>query len=407
MRAKIILPNFTAVLILGLASFFFLRHNLEKKAENSIRSRLDTVSALFPRSEAWRGYELLSDVNRAAMSKDIRKAFERVDVARQEGASQDELDAEVRRVWFGKCVRAIHKYLEKTRGSKPDLVVLTDRAGVAVARNITPNACPAGYSLVQGMSVVKRALDGEPAYSVWSVEDSLFRSKNPDAEHCQLMNAGLMELAAAPIWLEDNIVGTIVLGFELSNGTAKKHAQLLDTDVALVKSGDVYSSSFETDTARSSLERRLDLPDVKQKLTETLNSGRRSEFFEISVEGEPYLAAALPLAGAALEDNIVILLMASKKEAMRGLRSLGVILVFTGICLIVVFGVGMVLSTHFLKPVMGIEEGILKVINGDFSYRFDIKSSEVGGLAYRINQMISVLTGEDDDPSEEESSTEE
>jgi hypothetical protein len=37
MRAKIILPNFIAVLILGLASYFFLRHDLEKKADNALR----------------------------------------------------------------------------------------------------------------------------------------------------------------------------------------------------------------------------------------------------------------------------------------------------------------------------------------------------------------------------------
>jgi len=47
--------------------------------------------------------------------------------------------------------------------------------------------------------------------------------------------------------------------------------------------------------------------------------------------------------------------------------------------------------------VVQIEEGLLKVINGEFEYRFDVKSAEVGGLGYRINQLISVLTGEDEE----------
>lgn len=403
MRAKIILPNLLLVFVLGTASFFFLRRDLGGKAEESLRSRLDTVSALFARSESLRGYELLADLSRAAMAKDIVNAFEPFDLPAQEGRAQSEIDAEVRQTWFKKCSAAIRRYLNLAGDKKrPDLVVLTDRAGVAVARNITPNACPTGFKLGQGMSVVERALDGEAAFSVWSVEDSPFNSKKPDAKFCQLMNAGLLQLAAAPIWIGDDIVGTMVLGFELSNGTAKEHAEVMKVDVALVKGGHVYSSSFETDKARGNLEAQLKSPSVSKMVDEALKTGRRSDFFEITVEGEPYSAVAVPVANADVKDRVVTLLMGSKTKAKQGLRSLSAILYFMGFSLIAIFVAGMMLSAHFLKPVMEIEEGILKVINGDYNYRFDIKSSEVGGLSYRINQLIGVLTGEDEDSSDEE-----
>ena len=68
------------------------------------------------------------------------------------------------------------------------------------------------------------------------------------------------------------------------------------------------------------------------------------------------------------------------------------------VVLLIVLVIGMLLTNHFLKPVMEIEEGILKVINGEFQYRFDVKSSEVGGLSFRINQMIGALTGEEEEP---------
>jgi hypothetical protein len=49
---------------------------------------------------------------------------------------------------------------------------------------------------------------------------------------------------------------------------------------------------------------------------------------------------------------------------------------------------------------MAIEEGLLKIINGAYDYRFDVESDEVGGLSYRINQLVGVLTGEEEENEE-------
>jgi methyl-accepting chemotaxis protein len=58
--------------------------------------------------------------------------------------------------------------------------------------------------------------------------------------------------------------------------------------------------------------------------------------------------------------------------------------------------VGFLLGSHFLAPVEQIEEGILRVINGDLEHRFEVRSSEFGGLAYRVNQLVAELTGEEE-----------
>ena len=403
MRVKIILPNFLAVLILGGGSFLFLQYNLENKAEDTLRSRVSTTAGLFARSEALREYELLSDVRRAAMSKDFVRAFEPVDLPADAAAelTEKEKTAAVRQERFKRRTAAIELLIEKMKDSRPDLVVVTDRRGIAVTRNVTPNACPTGSPLSNGMPVVARALDGEAAFSIWSVDDSPFRAENPDPKYCQLMNAGLLELAAAPIWLGEDIVGSLVVGFELSNGNAKKYSELLGMDVALVNAGAVYSSSFETDTARSSLEQQLQLPAVAAKISRAAASGTRSPLFKLSVEGAPFIATAVPSVNGDPKSPTVTLLMGSMIDARAGFSAIRSILVFTAVCLLIIFATGMILTRHFLRPVMEIEEGVLKVINGDSSYRFDIKSSEFGGLGYRVNQMIGALTGEDEDSSDE------
>ena len=100
-------------------------------------------------------------------------------------------------------------------------------------------------------------------------------------------------------------------------------------------------------------------------------------------------------------DKRVVIEVTEIDEAAADHGSLILLLAFMiiGGILVIVFGV--VLGNHFLGPVMQIEEGLLKVINGEYSYRFDVKSAEVGGLSYRINQLIGVLTGEEEEAEDE------
>ena len=405
MRVKIILPNFIAILLLGLGSFFYLKTDLRTKAENRLKKQMQITSSLNARSDALGGFELLNNVRSHAMSRDVVNAFAPVDVESIEGASQEAVDSKIRSEWFKKCVRAVEVYteilVEKT-GKRPGLVFLTDRKGVVVARNITPGACPSGHNVAKAIPAVSRALDGEATYAVWSIDESPFSTKKPDSKYCRLMTAGLMEIATAPVWYGEDIAGALVVGFEISNGTAQKKADLVNLDVAVLSGGEVYSSSFKTDKARQSLEQQLDKADVKSRIESAVKAGKRSEVFNIAVEGDPYLALISPVVGAEKQDKVATILMGSVDKAAADTGSLKSILILMIVVLIIVFAIGVALSNHFLTPVMAIEEGLLKVINGEFQYRFDVKSAEVGGLSYRINQLIGVLTGEDEIDDEED-----
>jgi hypothetical protein len=400
MRAKIILPNLLVVLVFGLVSYFLMTSKMDKDTQTRIEKQLATTGSLFARSEALRGYELLFDVRKQAMSKDVTQAFAPVDVAPKEGQTEAQVEAKIRQEWFRAGVQAVEMYTELwiERGDKkPQLVFITDRNGVVIARNTTPNACPAGKNVSGAIKVVERALDGEATYSLWSVENSpLGTSAVKDDKYCALMNSGLLEMAAAPIWVGDDVAGALVIGFEVSNGVAKIKKEKLGLDVAVLVADSIYSSSFKTDTARQNLDQQLKNV-ASDKVTGALDSGHPSKVFALDIEGANYLAMVLPSMNSEKKDRIANVIMGSVDDASDHRKCLVLVLAFLGIAAVLVIVIGMLLGKHFLKPVVQIEEGLLKVINGEFEYRLDVKSTEVGGLGYRINQLISVLTGEDEE----------
>ncbi len=404
MRAKIILPNLLAVLVLGLGGYLFLQKDLSTAAVNRLSDRIKTSRLLYDRSEKLSTLELRDNVNSHAMSKHVLEAFAPVDTKQLEGESEEDRDKRIRGAWFQKCVRAIEGYTEHWSGKKdkrPEIVFLTDRKGVVIARNTTPNACPKGYNVSKIMPVVTRAMAGLADSRIWSIDDSPFNPKKKNSEFCELMNTGLLEVAAAPIRDdEQSIVGVLVIGFEISNGTAKKKAEMLGLDLAILNGGKVYSSSFETDTARQSVQSELDKPEIAGKIDEAVDKGVPSDTFMLTIEGKPYLALVTPANSADKKDRVATLIIGSLDEASADVGSLVVLLVLMGVVLLMVIIVGAVLTNHFLKPIVAIEEGLLKVINGEYNYRFDVKSSEVGGLSYRINQLIGVLTGEEEESEE-------
>lgn len=407
MRAKIILPNLLVVLLLGLGGYFYLRADLYKSAEQRLTARVGFTRILFDRSEALEGYELLSAIGNFAMSKTAISAFETPNLLRRPDDSDESFERLMRVSRDEQAINAVADIGEEWRAKKgkaPDILFLTDAKGVVIARNTNPRACPAGKNVSDAIPTVRRALEGEATYSLWSISDSPFSAKATDPAFCQLLNTELMEVAAAPVWVDETIQGVLVVGTEISNGTAQKNAQLIGLDMAVLKNGGVYSSSLTTDTQRQALEQELAQAHVVQKIDQAVATGVPSETFEIEVVGESFVALIAPAPNADKKDKIVNILLGSRNKETSYLNSTKMLLVFLVFGVLAVFIVGLALAGHFLKPVMFIEEGLLKIINGETTYRFDVKSSELGGLGYRINQLVSYLTDEEETPDEGQSS---
>ncbi|MBN2801663.1 MAG: hypothetical protein JXR91_01075 [Deltaproteobacteria bacterium] len=401
MRAKIIFPNLLIVLILGIGSYFYLDTVLSQKADNKLSKELKVVSSLFERSEALRGYEQLNQVSRLSMTNVVASLFKEMDIELAEGESQEAFEKRLRLEWFNKAVQSVEtaSSILSQKGHKPAIVFITDRNGVVLARNTTPNACPAGRNVATAMPVVQRALDGEANYALWSVDGSSFDKKYKGTQKhlCSLINTGLLEISAAPIWgPDDKISGVLAVGYEVSNGTAAKKASFLGHDLAVINGGKVYSTSFTTDTDRQTLNSEISRPDILKEIKSSFNTKKTTGVFKLNVNGKQYLALFSPLANADKKDEIGYLFIGSEAESRFFSVPLKILLIIILSGLLLVIVAGIILGNYFMKPVMAIEEGLLKIINGEYDYRFDVKSSEVGGLSYRINQLVNVFTDQEE-----------
>ena len=406
MRSKIIFPNLLVLLLIGAGGYFYLNSVLSVKTDDKLADNLKIVSSLFERSEALRGYEQLNQVSRLSMTKSVSNVFKMLDITQAEGESQKDFENRIRAEWFKKAVESVESAssILNQKGLKPAIVFITDRNGVVLARNTTPNACPAGRNVAKAMPVVQRALDGDANYSLWSLDGSQFdkKIKGSSSHLCSLMNTGLLEMAAAPIWgADDQIAGVLAIGFEVSNGTASKKAALLGHDLAVIHSGKVYSTSLTTDTQREMLNKEIAVTGIASQIKKALKSGNASDTFKLNVNGKAYLALFRPLANADKKAAIGYLFMGSIDDSRIYSQPLFIFIILIIVGLFLIIAAGIMLGNYFMKPVMDIEEGLLKIINGDYEYRFDVESSEVGGLSYRINQLVNVFTDQDESDDEE------
>ena len=63
-------------------------------------------------------------------------------------------------------------------------------------------------------------------------------------------------------------------------------------------------------------------------------------------------------------------------------------------------GYNLYVAQYFEKPIEQIEEGLLTIVNGNTQHRINVEHAELGGIVYRINQLVASLTGEGDEGSD-------
>jgi hypothetical protein len=115
------------------------------------------------------------------------------------------------------------------------------------------------------------------------------------------------------------------------------------------------------------------------------------------------LIAIAPL--TSFEDGKRALLVASSPAALvadpTGL-ALWPILGALALGLVLVFVAGWLLGNYITRPINMLEEGLLAILNGQADKRFELDHAELGGLAFRIDQLLNQLMGVEEDTTDEE-----
>jgi hypothetical protein len=124
--------------------------------------------------------------------------------------------------------------------------------------------------------------------------------------------------------------------------------------------------------------------------TAARDQGAVSAPFLVTLEGQDHTAVIGPLPSSTA--HVAMVVLGNRSAQIAKASSVSFILLLTAIGALVIAAYGFFMGSSILAPIAQIEEGVLQVMNGRTDYRRDIQSQDFGGLAYRINQLLNVLT---------------
>ena len=129
------------------------------------------------------------------------------------------------------------------------------------------------------------------------------------------------------------------------------------------------------------------------------SSGTPSSRLEFTVGDGAYVAIVGPVPGIeGFPAGMVSIVDAGAR--LERTSAANIALIMTLVAALGVFIYSFLIGSNLLRPLEDIEEGVLKVINGRTDFRIDVDDGEFGGLAYRINQLINMLTGVEESDEE-------
>lgn len=375
MRLKIIAGNLVAVLLLGLVSYGVVGSDLRQDLAARALAQIGNDRALLDRSLRLTGFEFVRLVSERAASSDVRGIFAALD---EQGRRTRAYEAAERSAaWFGDPARGMRGH--------PDIVVVTDDTGKVIARNADRNRMY-GSQLDAALPAVRATLsDGQARHDVWRKDDE----------------GKLLELAVASIRGDaGQIVGALAVGYDLSNGLARDEGKRLGgRDVAFLVADKVYSSSLPESVSK---QLRAYAFGPAKSTTEAAMRGQTSAPWIASLGEHEYVGVMAPLPGSPSADVAYAVLANRTLAGEIAADATKIILALTLVFSLVVIGYGFMLGNSIVRPIEEIEEGVLAVINGNTDLRLDTNNPELGGLAYRINQLLNVFTGVSEAPEDDE-----
>ena len=367
MRLKLMAGNMVVLLLVGLASYLLVKGQLDGKLAAEIDGRINADAQLLSQSLTLAGTELTQYVQNRAQTSGVRQAL--VAVGEKEQRQRAHSAAQDVAAWFGNSAR---------RSEKPDIVAVLDETGRVIARDTDPNRM-FGRSLMKELPTLRSVIEkGVALYDVWSRDG-------------KLLQVGLAPVRTA----QGGMLGALLVGYDLSNGFAKREAARLGRDVMFLSDSGVYSTSTSVgvkDGLQALLFGKL------EGATRQALDGKTSSPWTAEVAGDEYVGVTGSLSNvSSLKAAFAVVANKTKHMSMSSVVNAIPILTLLGLLGLGVYG--SIVANSLIKPLEQIEEDILGVINGQTNRRVEVQSDEFGGLAYRINQLINLFTGvaEEDD----------
>jgi methyl-accepting chemotaxis protein len=369
MRNKIIAVNAIIVLIVGILSWAIMRSALVTAADNEAVMTAEAKHAAFGASA-----KLQVDALRAELWLSTKAAEPATLDATTKGTLAAQHDGARER-----CNLLATNALGVFE-SAPSLVALVDASGKILGRN---GSLQYGDNLAAAYEGLSTALKtGHSGSDIWvnkARNDQFLASYAPFHDS------------------KGAVAGALVLGTTLndelsrvSDGTTGRPLVLVDgtgADTAIVAHSTASSPALESVVSSA----------AKDAIKNALASSHVT-----SVRAGDSIVAAAPLGGlgsgrhaaivgsspAELIDNAATL-----ANPILGAMVLGLVLVVVG---------GWLLGNYISRPIDVLEEGLLAILNGQSDKRFDMDHAELGGLAFRIDNLLNQLMGVEEDTTDAE-----
>jgi hypothetical protein len=371
MRIKIIAVNALIVVAVGLLSFLLVRSSLGQATSNK-----DELTA-----------EARNDVNGAAgrLQLDGLRAERWLATAASEQLTLDALTKASPTARGDAATKRCDDLVSKMKNTAlfernvPTLVALVDADGRIVGRN--SSSLNRGDDMAGTYHDLKATLTtGQPGSDVWYERDRYLASYVVVRDE------------------QGRTVGALVIGRPLNDTLSRVSEATTGRAVVLVVSkGDGFEIVAHSQAVAPQLDASV-MHSAKDMLKNALSHQQTD-----NVRDDELLVAAAPL--PAFEDGKRALLVAAAPASLiqdpSGLAMMP-ILGATAMGLILVIVGGWLLGSYITRPINNLEEGLLAILNGQTDKRFELDHSELGGLAFRIDQLLNQLMGVEEDTTDAE-----
>lgn len=348
MRRKLVLGSVAFVMISMLLGREIVLATVRSRAEASRSTELPIARARATAELTALRAELMRAILAGERSESFRRAIGSTD------------DTARRRRMF-ECLEEIALDLGRSALpdlGRPDIAAFVDVAGRVVVRDHDPNRLR-GRALAADVPVVARALrEGRPAFDLARREDdgaTLLVAVDPVVEH-----------------------GAIVVAYQLGDGIARRLASAAGHDVAFVSSSGVLGASLREASVREAVG-----ASVASGASHGGEATIAGEAVDVAVDGAPL---------ALFADVPVTLALVQPVDADGLAADLGrVLLLVTVVAGALAYLLANLLARRVLAPVGRLEDALLAVMNGQETLGVAIESEELGGLSFRIEQVIETL----------------
>jgi hypothetical protein len=366
MRFKIIAVNAAIVLLVGILSFVIVRSALINATSNQ-----ETLSADAKRDVQGAAAKLELDALRAerwarakasepATAEPLSKASPG---ARGEAATK-------------RCDDLINQTKSNAmfEGNSPTYAALVDTAGKIVGRNGTGQS--RGEDVNATFPGLKAVLGGGGPMSEVSPSEKQLSAYVPVTDE------------------QGKIVGALILGKPLNDTLSRVSDATTGRPLALV---DPSSMQIPAHSAATSATLDASIGRAADMIKKAAASGHA----DVMRDADAIIAAS-PL--EALGDGKRAVLVATAPSSLVGdVTSLSLPVLGAAVLgLILVIIAGWLLGNYITRPIGVLEEGLLAILNGQADKRFELEHAELGGLAFRIDQLLNQLMGVEEDNTDAE-----